>query len=261
MSDLFNSFESEEFEDSSQQSEETHGRNDPVSQVMEELDEMDEELVEAEKRLSKAAYYKVISKNGVVEDDGTDEAAEVNAEAALWARKRMADLLGLGHKQEVAQPVSSQFSEQEVLALRKLAERLLTAQGGSPTPEPQVRKVSAPAPMAKRVEAKPALSGKAAAKPLKKKTAAKVDYDSIETGKVFVDPRDNAEYKFVPHPEKDGQRIKLKVSGQVNNKSRQIPMPTPDQLTSISAVQAADSVALATKSGGGNMIAAALKNG
>jgi hypothetical protein len=106
-------------------------------------DEIDEELSEAEKRLAKAAYYKAIVRGGVIEDDGTSQATEVNSEAKVWARQMMGKLLGLASSLPVPVKVESQFTDNEVKALKKMAGVVLRQMGELPN-DPVVKKVEAP---------------------------------------------------------------------------------------------------------------------
>lgn len=113
--------------------------------VAEAANDVDQQMAEAERRLAKAAYYKAIVQNGVVEEDGSSQANEVNAEARVWARQRMADLLGLTPVAPPAPPpvaVELPFTDREILALKKLVEKMVAA--GAVAAEPVVKKVPAP---------------------------------------------------------------------------------------------------------------------
>lgn len=238
-------------------------------------DEIDDELSEAEKRLAKAAYYKAIVRGGVIEDDGTSQAAEVNAEAKVWARQQMAKLLGIAKPEAVAAKVESQFSTNEVMALKKLAAFALAKMGELPN-DPVVKKVEAPkAPTVRKVAAQQQsvqqtdLRGKPAPKPPTKPQAkpgatvaaggkkgkpGKVlkaadgtpDYANMPSQTVFTDV-DNQLYKFVDNPnfdpEKKGSkpRTKLKVTNQVRGTGA-LPTPNKMQMEAISASQSMESV-------------------
>ena len=260
MAGLFDEF-SQEYD---VEGEEAPRERDPVSRVVAEIDSLsdesiDDELKEAEKRLGKAAYYKVIVRDGVIEEDGSESAAEINAEARLWARQQMAKLLGIGGMAVPApQPAPSQFNDKEVLVIKKLVEKVLASQGERPT-EPAVRKVQAQAPQAptvRKVPTEPAAKPKPAKPPVKPKAPkpapaasgkprilrpratpdGAVNYDAIPTGEVFRDPLDKMLYKFVPHPTEDNRRVKMNVTNQVRNAAA-LPMPMPSQMTAISAAQ------------------------
>ena len=260
---LFDDFAKEYGEDEAESS-------DPaVDQVIQELDdeEIDDELREAEKRLSKAAYYKVIVRNGVIEEDGTAEAAEINAEARFWARKMMVKLLKGTDPDEPKQvPVESPFNEREILVLKKIIEKVLLAQGEKPvdpvvkkvptqpvTPQVKTIKTNKPPTPGKPPAKKPPQTPPAAAaakppknapkKPFKPKVNpnGELDYDNIPTGEMFKD-KDGQFYKYVPHPQEDNTRIKIKVTGQVRN-PQALPMPSSkQQMEAISHSQATASI-------------------
>lgn len=246
-----------------------------VSRVVDDLDdeEIDDELREAELRLSKAAYYKVIAKNGVIEDDGSREAQEVNAEARLWARQSMVRLLK-GAAPEAAAPIAQlPFTEKQLAALIAVANKILAQQGEKPA-DPAVRTISAtPAPAVPTVrtiqtkpvkmpppkksgpKTPPAAPAAASARPPRKEEPApgkkekvirakrgpngEVDYDAIPTDVLFKDV-DGQLYKFVSHPNEDNTRIKRKVSGQV--RAPGLPMPSPQAMEGISATQSMDAL-------------------
>lgn len=250
-----------------------------ADQIMSELDEqdIDEELREAEKKLTKAAYYKALVVSGVVEDDGTDAAAEVNAEASLWARQQMAKLLGRGEAKPEPVKVELPFSDKEIQALKRLAGRALEMAGERAT-EPVVKPVTAPpAPTVRTVAAKPKpqpkptvakpqpqkpqqkrpVPGKAPAKkPQPKKP--EIDYDSIPSGQVFTDV-DGVERKFVDNPNFNPdipgskKRAKIGVANQVRD-TAVVPMPTGAHMETISQIQSAESISKieAIESSGGN---------
>lgn len=257
---------------------ETTSSADPSERIVQslsdsEIDDIDDELLEAERRLAKAAYYKVIVKNGVIEDNGSQEAAEINAESKLWARQMMVKLLK-GERPEEQKPVQAQLpsvlanlTEKQAVALVKLADKAISMMG-EPTVEPTVKKVqTAPTPMVKKVKtsAPAPVAKKPASAPAKPKPKAppkaadgKPDYDSVPTGEVFRDV-DGHHYKFVENRNYDPsaplmdaagkpnpyakQRTKLKVTKQVQNNSG-MPVLSREQLQSVTAAQSLDSVAL-----------------
>jgi hypothetical protein len=256
---------------------EDESEEDVVDQVVQELDddEIDDELREAEKRLSKAAYYKQIALNGVIEDDGSPEASEINAESRLWARQRM--LVLLKGEPVIAAPVvaESQFNDKEVFALKKVAEKILLSMGEKPvdpvvkkvqtTPVkptvPTVRKIqttvkkpggSTP-PKKPPTQAPPAASAAAKPKkPLKPKKDAdgEVDYEAIPSGTVFTDT-DGQLYRFLDNPNfnpenpRSKPRTKMKVTTQVKTPGS-IPMPSPSQMSGITAAQSMEAVNIGT---------------
>ncbi len=218
-------------------------------------EEDDPELLEVEKAWEKYGYYKVIVKNGVVIDDGSPEAAEVNAEGRLWARQQMAKLFGRGPTASAPAPTQELFNQDQVNILREIADRTMAAMG-SKRQEPQVVRNSAPGkkpgpqPMtqaAVTTKQKPQPQARQVARPapdsLPRKKDGSVDYDAIETGKTFVD--DNGEkYKFVDNPrpsEGSPPRVKLKVSGQVRGRGV-LPMPSQKAQEIISQSQAMNAI-------------------
>lgn len=234
-----------------------------VDQIVQELDDedIDEELREAEKCLAKAAYYKALVNSGVIEADGSDEATEVNAEARVWARQQMAKLIGRKAPDPVHVPTPSQFTENEVKALKQLAARALQL-AGERAAEPVVKTVSAPvAPQVKTVAStrpvvKPAIQQKSKkpappqSKPKKQQQKQaqpkKVDYDKVPSGEVFTD-LDGQQYRFVDNPKYDPSiqgskpRTKCKVTNQVRD-TQAIPMPSREGMSAITADQAARAV-------------------
>lgn len=238
--------------------------------------DIDEELAEAEKRLAKAAYYKAIVRSGVIEDDGTPQAAEVNDEARKWARQRMAVLVGIAAPQPVAAPQAPpQFNDREVVALKKVAEKVLASMGERPADPvvkmqaapavPTVKKVAASAPpKAPKTPVPPApkapagKTGKPKTKSQLPKTASgQIDYAKIPSGEVFTDV-DGQNYRFIDNRSFDPDRtydalvakgvppelakaqashprIKSKVAGR---RKGVVPMPDKRQMEMITAAQA-----------------------
>ncbi len=238
-------------------------------------DDIDEEMSEAEKRLSKAAYYKSIIKNGgVIEEDGTPQAAEVNAEAKTWARQKMAELLGVAKPVVADVKIELPFTPNEITALKKLAGFALAKMGELPA-DPVVKKVEAPkAPTVKKVasqqpkkvertelQGKPAPAARAKPQPGPNQTVAgkktkpakvvkdaegKPDYESMPSGQVFKDVDGNL-YKMVDNPRFDPEvkgskpRTKLKVTNQVKGVGA-FPTPNKQQMEAITASQSQDTV-------------------
>jgi hypothetical protein len=234
-------------------------------------DGIDEELREAEKLLAKAAYYKAIVRNGVIEDDGTTQAVEVNAEAKIWARQMMGKMLGRNQPEPVK--VESPFTENEVKALKKLAGFALAKMGELPA-DPVVKKIEAPpVPTVRKVPAqtKPALqpSKKPAAPPAKKppvkpqpparngkkhRQPGKVainddgtpDYESIPTQETFADV-DGALCKMVENPafnpdvKGSKPRSKVKITSQVKVAGG-FPPPNRYQMESLSQSQSMETI-------------------
>lgn len=199
-----------------------------VSRVVNDLDlddkTLDEQMREAEKRLLKGAYYRTIVTNGVVEDDGTPQASEVNAEARLWAREQMAKLVGILSPAPAPQPPPAQFTEREVLILKKVAETAATKMSVvvaappkavlskvPPAPQPAVATSSLkkPKPVASKVaDTKPDPTSEASKKPrpmrVKRGADGAVDYEAIPSGQVFKDV-DGLLYRFIDNRNYDSE--------------------------------------------------------
>ena len=226
----------------------------------EEADEIDEEFSEAEKLLAKAAYYKAVARAGVVDDDGTPQAAEVNAEARAWAREMMGRMLG---RSAAAPPREEVFSESEVRALKRLA-GIALAKMGEPNdpvvkraeapPVPRVTKVASqqrPAPRAAQQPRKQARTGqkviKATPKPQKKGDPKSASYDHIPSGQPFQD-EEGQTWKWVDNPNYDPSVPKSRARGMIRIDVRQaasnkaLPMPQGRQLDAILAGQASQTV-------------------
>lgn len=225
-------------------------------------------MVEARKKLAKAAYYELIVKNGVVEDNGTPQAREVNAEAQKWAYGQMTILLGMESSDKKVPVVQSPFTENEVLALKKLAEKLLGMTKDEPA-KPAIKLTQAPAeplqPKLKKVasvqpkapQKAPAPAPQAPPKPVKgEKKLPKVkvaedgsvDYDRVPSNVHFTDT-DGLVYQFKdnPHfdPDKPGSkpRAKVKVSTQVKGDGlNRLPFPDRHSMEAITMTQSSATV-------------------
>jgi hypothetical protein len=232
-------------------------------------EDIDDELREAEKRLAKAAYYKVVASQGVVDDNGSREASEVNAEAKLWARQSMVKLLRGEDPMAPPKPVTT-FTESEVDELKQLAAsssplKALVAKAiamgmvSTPIAEPSVRKVSAPVtkePTVRKVQTQPApkqYQPKQVQTPVKKRPLrprkdenGEIDLEAIPSGEVFKDV-DGQLYKLVDNPNfnpdnpKSKPRTKIKVTTQVKTPGS-IPMPSVSQMPGITSAQSMDTV-------------------
>lgn len=204
----------------------------------------DEELLSIERKLVKAKYYLAIVQTGVIEEDGNQETAEINAESRLWARQQMAKLVGQGP----AATTEKGFSEAQVAILKKIADRVLAGQSTAgvavaPVEQKPVVKVlqaqrrtpkkttaSNPSPVAPQstVQRQPQQTSGIPTVP---QDATPEYYDSIPEGKVFRD-KDGKLYKFRPHPTLEGQRVKLSAQTQVST-PKAIPMPKPASMEAI----------------------------
>lgn len=215
-------------------------------------DDIEDQLSEAEKRLAKAVYYKAIIKGGVVEDNGTEQAQEVNDEAKAWARSRMAVLLGVRAE---AKPAVELFTDDEVAALKKLASKVMGLASAPPepvvkvmpastAPEPKIAKVAASKPVS---TPEPQNKRRRVMRPLKD-DEGKIDYDSIPSGKEFKDV-DGSVYKFVDNPNFDPSipgsraRAKKKLTAQVSGADiKRHPPPDKHMLETYSQIQSATTV-------------------
>lgn len=272
MSDkAFDRFASPEFGGDDDEDESVNPVNTAMDNVVSAFaddEDIDEELREAEKVLGKANYYKAIIRDGVLVEDGSPQVTEINAEVRLWARQQVARLLKLTSAEPVVQKVEPPFSEKEIDVLKALVSKLLIQRGESPSepqvkriqneaPAPQVRKLRnneapaaqqprpskkpAPQAQAKQQSEQPAAPKVSRPKLVKPNADGVIDYDAIETGVVFRD-QDRQLYKFVPHPDEDNRRVKIKVTGQVRNPAAK-PMPLGDQMSMISEIQARETLA------------------
>lgn len=246
MSNLFDEFD--QAYDSSDSVEDVVARH-----IAPPSDDDDSEFQEINKRLSKARYYQGIVAEGVLEENGSADVAEINAEVRVWARQQMSKLVGRG----VVRPVAEDFTKDQVVILKEIADRVLASKGGAPSPSHQVvvKKLSQAAPGDTPVTVRRQRQAPASAPPQKPRQApqkknslpklpdGKTDYDSIPTNEVFVE--DGKRYKFVdnPNPPDDGSkpRVKLNVTNQVKSSSY-VPMPSQEAQVMISATQAAAAI-------------------
>lgn len=156
--------------------------DEPPFEVVEDGAEQEDTLLnpdaEIDRRLAKAPYYRAIINNGIVEDDGSDISAEINAEFAELARERLRDWLGVGKPKvetKVELPFTPEevqklkdlaaaatFTENETKALKSWAKNLLAKVGELPS-EPAVRRVNVAAPPA-AVKRQPVATGPAVRK-------------------------------------------------------------------------------------------------
>lgn len=216
-----------------------------VDRVVEELSaapqDVSARLGAYRKRFIKAGYYETIVQNGVIDEDGTEAAAELNAEVKDWALQRMAVLMGevddgqgrggggcLLDEREAALLKRLVGDDRVVTVILKIVEKVMMNQGDAPVaPTPTVRKLnSSPAtpskPQARKIQPKgggtppkaapaapkatpaPPPQGKKGPPPKAKKLAdGELDLDAFESGVVFTDPNDNQMYKMVDNPRFD----------------------------------------------------------
>lgn len=85
--------------------------------------EVDAQMAEAERRLKKAVLYRTVIQGGLF-DQGGDATltVEVEQEFAVFARQRLAELLGVGAAAKPAVPAEQVFTPQQVVVLRTLAD-------------------------------------------------------------------------------------------------------------------------------------------
>lgn len=272
----FDRFSSAEFggdEDEEEAAPQGNSAMDSVVSAFTDDQDIDEELREAEKVLAKANYYKAIIRDGVLEEDGSQQVSEINSEVRLWARQQVAGLLKLASAEPVQKKVELPFSEKEIDVLKQLVGKLLAQRGESAT-EPQVKRIQneAPKPTVKKLKndspAKRTPKAQQAPAPaptpvaplppkvprpkrVKPNAEGQIDYDAIETGVPFKDV-DNQIYKFVPHPTEDNQRVKLKVTGQVRNPNAR-PFPSREEMAMVSEIQARNTLAAGATASDGDL--------
>lgn len=107
--------------------------------VTETLDELEEELTdlsEAERRLAKAGFYRDVMTHQLLSGDHPC-AIEVEQELQAWAKERLEQLLGLRAEPKVApaQEVKLPFTEEQLDALKQLADKVIS-KSGQPAPPP-----------------------------------------------------------------------------------------------------------------------------
>lgn len=248
---IFNSFDEDEFsstpeEEQAQQASPGIVISSDEDPIDEQFEEVDEHMSEAERRISLAGYYKQLAKGGVF-NDGSEEAAVVDAELKQFARERMDLLLNLGnYKPKVEMP----FTDAQVEVLRALADRYAQKQS-TPSGQPQVRPLQPPAAPAAPQQVRPTVpqvkpltpppnaqrASQAASrparakKPVAKPKAPKVDIETFPLGEVFEE--NGKKYKVVEHPD-NGKRMKIHVTARQVGQARSVPMPTPQQMEHVS---------------------------
>lgn len=123
-----------------------------VNDTLAELEESPDpaELTQAEWRLEKAGYYRAVMNSQLLASDHP-AAVEVEQELQGWAQGQLEKLLGIRPMDEAPTVVAapSPFSEDEVQALKQIANRLLTKPAqpaATPAPAPPVPQKVAPAP-------------------------------------------------------------------------------------------------------------------
>jgi len=85
--------------------------------------DLDDQMSEVEKRLEMAQYYRLVLQDTIFNDPPNVEVADrVEGEIREFVRSRMALLVGVGAAEKKPEPVVSQFTDAEVLAIRTLAQ-------------------------------------------------------------------------------------------------------------------------------------------
>lgn len=86
-----------------------------------ELSSIDDDMLEVEKRLEMAQYYRLVLSDTIFSDPPNVEIADrVESEIREFVRSRMSFLVGVGSKKEA--PPALPFSEAEIAALRTMAQ-------------------------------------------------------------------------------------------------------------------------------------------
>jgi hypothetical protein len=101
-----------------------------------DLSELDNEFQEAERRISKATLYRQLIRGRFFDGEG-DLVLEVEAELKEFVKKQYLGLSGIS--QVVKQVVEKDFSNEEVLALKSLAERIIKSAKDKPVKTPQLQ--------------------------------------------------------------------------------------------------------------------------
>lgn len=209
--------------------------DEAVEQVLEEVEEssIEESIPEAQKRIKIANYFLALIEGGFFGNDDSEAAKFVESEIMEYAKERLEVFLGM--KQEKVRPVPIQlpFNENEVMALKKLAEMVLKKQPSTESkPEIKQHVVSTPTPVQTQPpKVVPAVltpipksnKGKPTKTPPKKKLAKSQNSDKIEDNVIFEE--DGKKYKWLTVAA-TGKREKIEVKEQVTS-NRAIPTPPP----------------------------------
>lgn len=120
-----------------------------VTAVVNELEdtsvnEIDDSMNEVEKRLEIASYYRLLLEDNLFNDD-SEAAARVNNEVRGFVRRRLEVLVGL--RAEKTEAVS-QFSKEEVVALKAVAAKVMKVPAIVVPKAPEIKKVAPPPPAA-----------------------------------------------------------------------------------------------------------------
>lgn len=192
-------------------------------------DEDEQLMAKAEKRLEIANYYKSLLQNSLF--DIPDEAAQrVESEVRAFVRSRLEVLLGMRAEKPVVQQ-AAQFTKDEVMALKKLAEKLI----GQPklldnTPKAKPVQVKAvPVPNKVKAPEAPKLPKKEEVK-AEPPTPPKAPLPKAKPG------RPSRKTKTVFNP-KTGEEVEIDAREQVKNPAA-LPILTPQQQEIISQQQA-----------------------
>lgn len=203
--------------------------------------ELDERFKDAEKRITIASYYKQLVKGGIF-NDGTEEAAIIDAEIREFAHKRMTALLGMDENTESNQALG--FTDIEISTLKQIANRAIERQT-QPNANPVLKPIQSPIFKAKE-------SFKPLNKPVPTVTPqfAEIPFATPIAQAVPVQqakPSKPKPYKEVTKEKKPGKAKKISKTPQVPHTETvsniratptSLPMPTGAQYEQIMATQA-----------------------
>lgn len=201
--------------------------------------EVDAQMAEAERRLKKAVLYRTVIQGGLFDQGGeAGLTAEVEQEFAVFARQRLAELLGVGSSAKPTSPAEQLFTPQQVVVLRTLADAVTANRHISGKLGVQADKAAAPvqpaAPTLKRrtVAAQPPVQQRKQQQqevaPTPQRPAPMVqrrDPNAIPSSESVIQ-RGNARYKinWIPiDPEEYGSAAEPVISGLQPGQRQKLP--------------------------------------
>ena len=135
----------------------SQGQDPPAEEPQEEVaaeeshsDEWEEQMTEAELRLQKASYYRILLDDHLFDDHSNEICAEIEKEMRQFVRTRLGVLLNLTSEKESGTEL---FSTQEVSALKAVAASF------------NAQEIAVLKTLAAKIVSKPSLIGQAAVKP------------------------------------------------------------------------------------------------
>lgn len=197
---------------------------------------IDDMFGEAQRRLAKAKYFDILVKGTVFPDDNSQDALAATEEVRAFARRRIAELLGV-----VTPPVTGgDFTQQEVAALKALVNRTPVAGRAATPPAPAIAtQPASPAPL-------PAPQPPVVNPPAPEVTGEKIvvpnaDGTSREYTKVVMGGRelymDGDGKKYLLMTNAKGESYMRNVSGQ-SRPSGAVPQPRKMSVLELNAMSA-----------------------